>query len=102
MNRPPLEVADIIRSAGTSFLERSQRWLTWQHRKVLLAILRCRTATLGAHRDRCTDCGHIAISYNSCVMESICLWAALAMKHAHSNVCEVLRLPIRNRVLQLE
>jgi hypothetical protein len=66
MNRPPLEVADIIRSAGISFLERSQRWLTWQHRKVLIAILRCRTATLGAHRDRCSDCGHIAISYNSC------------------------------------
>jgi hypothetical protein len=39
MNRPPLEVADIIRSAGESFLEKSKRWITWQHRKVLLAIL---------------------------------------------------------------
>ena len=38
MNRPPLEVADIIRSAGESFLEKSKRWITWQHRKVLLAI----------------------------------------------------------------
>jgi hypothetical protein len=66
MNRPPLEVADIIRSAGESFLERSRRWITWQHRKVLLAILRCRTAVLGGHRDRCSDCGHVAISYNSC------------------------------------
>jgi len=66
MNRPPLEVADIIRSAGESFLERSRRWITWQHRKVLDAILRCRTAVLGGHRDRCTDCGHVAISYNSC------------------------------------
>ncbi len=66
MNRPPLEVADIIRSAGESFLERSRRWITWQHRKVLLAILRCRTVVLGGHRDRCSDCGHVAISYNSC------------------------------------
>ena len=66
MNRPPLEVADIIRSAGESFLEKSRRWITWQHRKVLLAILRCRTAVLGGHRDRCSDCGHVAISYNSC------------------------------------
>ena len=66
MNRPPLEVADIIRSAGESFLEKSKRWITWQHRKVLLAILRCRTAVLGGHRDRCSDCGHVAISYNSC------------------------------------
>jgi hypothetical protein len=66
MNRPPLEVADIIRSAGESFLEKSKRWITWQHRKVLLAILRCRTAVLGGHLDRCSDCGHVAISYNSC------------------------------------
>jgi Putative transposase/Transposase zinc-binding domain len=66
MNRPPVEVADIIRSAGESFVERSRRWITWQHRKVLLAILRCRTAVLGGHRDRCEDCGHVAISYNSC------------------------------------
>jgi hypothetical protein len=66
MSRPPLEVADIIRSAGDSFLEKSRRWITWQHRKVLLAILRCRTAVLGGHRDRCSDCGHVSISFNSC------------------------------------
>jgi Putative transposase/Transposase zinc-binding domain len=67
MSRPPLEVADIIRSAGESFLEKSRRWITWHHRKVLLAILRCRTAVLGGHRDRCSNCGHVvAISYNSC------------------------------------
>jgi hypothetical protein len=66
MNRPPLEVADIIRSAGEFFRERSRRWITWQHRKVLDAILRCRTAVLGGHRDRCAGCGHVAISYNSC------------------------------------
>jgi hypothetical protein len=34
--------------------------------KVLLAITRCRTAALGGHRDQCSDCGHTAISYNSC------------------------------------
>jgi hypothetical protein len=67
MNRPPLELADIVRSAGPCFVERSRRWITWQHQKVLLAITRCRTAALGGHRDRCSDCGHTtAISYNSC------------------------------------
>jgi predicted Zn-ribbon and HTH transcriptional regulator len=66
MSRPPLEVADIIRSAGQSFREHSRRWITWQHLKVLDAIMRCRTAVLGGHRDRCADCGHVAISYNSC------------------------------------
>lgn len=66
MNRPPLEMADIVRLAGQSFLERSQRWINWQHQKVLLAITRCRTAALGGHRDRCSGCGHTAVSYNSC------------------------------------
>ena len=66
MNRPPLEVADIVRCAGGPLLERSRRWINWQHQKVLLAITRCRTAALGGHRDQCSDCGHSAISYNSC------------------------------------
>jgi len=67
MSRPPLEVADIVRCAGQSFLENSRRWMNWQHQKVLLAITRCRTAALGGHRDRCTGCGRTtAISYNSC------------------------------------
>jgi hypothetical protein len=33
---------------------------------VLRAIARCRTAALGGHRDQCPQCGHQAISYNSC------------------------------------
>src|SRR6185295_9926412 len=67
MSRPLWEVADIIRSAGTDFIERNRSWLRWTHLKVLLAIARCRTAALGGHIDECTDCGHRAtISYNSC------------------------------------
>src|SRR5467141_4761477 len=66
MDRPPLEVADLVRAAGDAFIERSRKWITWKHVKVLLAILRCRTAALGGHLDECTRCGHRAISYNSC------------------------------------
>src|SRR6476659_1177856 len=67
MSRPQLEVADIIRSAGTDFMERNRWWLRWTHWKVLRAIARCRTAALGGHIDECTSCGHRAtISYNSC------------------------------------
>jgi hypothetical protein len=66
MNRPPLEVADLIRTAGTAFIERNRHWLSWKHVKVLRAIARCRTAALGGHLDECTRCGHRAISYNSC------------------------------------
>jgi hypothetical protein len=66
MSRPPLEVADLVRAAGNSFIERSRKWISWKHVKVLLAIARCRTAALGGHLDECTRCGHRAISYNSC------------------------------------
>jgi hypothetical protein len=66
MDRPPLEVADLVRAAGHAFIERSRAWITWKHVKVLLAIVRCRTAVLGGHLDECTRCGHRAISYNSC------------------------------------
>ena len=66
MSRPTLEVADIVRAAGNSFWEQQQSHLAWPHRKVLDAIVRCRTAALGGHRDQCTSCGHQAISFNSC------------------------------------
>jgi hypothetical protein len=67
MSRPPLEVADLIRTAGATFIERNRMWISWKHVKVLLAIARCRTAALGGHLDECTRCGHRAtISYNSC------------------------------------
>jgi hypothetical protein len=66
MPRPPVEVADVIRAAGESFFERSQKWFTWLHLKVVNAILRCRTAGLGGHQDACSGCGYQVISFNSC------------------------------------
>jgi hypothetical protein len=66
MNRPTLEVADIIRQHGKDFIESNRSRLTWQQLKVLRAIEHCRTAALGGHLDRCSRCGHRVISYNSC------------------------------------
>jgi hypothetical protein len=67
MSRPPFEVADLVRTAGSAFIERNRAWIRWTHIKVLIAIARCRTAALGGHIDECTRCGHRAtISYNSC------------------------------------
>ena len=67
MPRPPVEVADLVRTAGERFIETSRGWLSGQHLKVLSAITRCHTAELGGHFDECSDCGHqTAISYNSC------------------------------------
>src|SRR5260370_912982 len=67
MSRPPLELADLVRTAGAAFIERNRKWIRWQHIKVLLAVARCRTAALGGHLDECIRCGLRApISYNSC------------------------------------
>ncbi|HEY4356068.1 MAG TPA: IS91 family transposase [Acidobacteriaceae bacterium] len=66
MNKPPFEVADIIRAHGNSFVDRNRSWLTWLHLRVLFAIEHCRTAALGGHLDRCRQCGHEATSFNSC------------------------------------
>jgi len=66
MTRPPLEVADIVRTQGNRFIQNHCRWIHWTHRKVLQAIARCRTAALGGHRDHCPRCGYQTISYNSC------------------------------------
>jgi hypothetical protein len=66
MKQPSIEMADIIRSAGKSFIEKNRSWFGWQHLRVLRAIARCRTAALGGHLDRCSRCQHQAISYNSC------------------------------------
>ncbi|HEY6272209.1 MAG TPA: IS91 family transposase [Terriglobales bacterium] len=66
MSRPPLEVADLIHAAGIAFLRHSQKWFTWLHLKILTAIVNCRTSALGGHIDECSNCGHRAISFNSC------------------------------------
>jgi hypothetical protein len=32
------------------------------------AIEQCRSAALGGHVERCEECGHSRIAYNSCLM----------------------------------
>ena len=66
MSRPALEVADIVRAAGDSFWDKYKSHFAWVHRKVFDAIVRCRTAALGGHRDKCIRCGYLTASYNSC------------------------------------
>ena len=67
MNRPAVEVADILRAQGNRFLERYEKSFDFQQLKAFRAIQRCRTAALGGHVDACPGCGYqAAISYNSC------------------------------------
>ncbi len=70
MNRPAVELADIVDAIGDDFVDRHRSSLTWPQLKALLAIRRCRTAALGGHLDDCSQCGHQTISYNSCLMGS--------------------------------
>jgi hypothetical protein len=61
-----VEVADIIRAQGDRFIEQNRSWLSYQQLAVFQALGACRTSSLGGHIDRCSKCGHQAISYNSC------------------------------------
>jgi Putative transposase/Transposase zinc-binding domain len=67
VNRDGLEVADIVRCHGNSFVEHHGRWLTALHFKVLRAIAACRTATLGGHIEQCDECEQQVIAFNSCL-----------------------------------
>lgn len=62
MAKPAFEVADIVRRLGPDLRESLSR----DQHNVLNALEACRTAKLGGHQDRCKDCGHVEISYNSC------------------------------------
>ena len=66
MSRPAFEVADIFRRRGPAWREANAGHVSLGQLKVMSAIERCRTAALGGHVDRCKDCGHLQISYNSC------------------------------------
>ncbi len=65
-NRPRLEVADVIRRHGDEFQEKYRQILTTGQRKALRDLMRCRTAALGGHIERCLDCEFERPAYNSC------------------------------------
>ncbi len=64
--RAPLEIADVFREGEARFLAEYGHTLSREQRQVLRAVIRCRTAELGGHVQKCDDCGHQRIQYNSC------------------------------------
>jgi hypothetical protein len=66
MARPPLEVADVFRAHGPAWREANAGHVSLDQLKVMSAIETCRTAALGGHVERCEDCAHERIAYNSC------------------------------------
>src|SRR6516165_2759171 len=64
--RPAVEVAEVMRQYGEALLAQCGNTLTTEQRRALRALAACRTAALGGHVERCADCGHERIAYNSC------------------------------------
>jgi hypothetical protein len=69
--------------------------LNFQQLTVLRAITRCRTAALGGHIDSCSQCGHQAISYNSCLMGSNSLWGAGSCNKCKATTRRQFRSPLK-------
>jgi hypothetical protein len=59
-------VADIFRHRGPAWRASHAGHVSLGQLKVMSAIERCRTAALGGHVERCEDCAHLRVSYNSC------------------------------------
>jgi hypothetical protein len=64
--RPRLEVADIFRAHGPAWRKANAGHVGLGQLKVMSAIETCRTAALGGHVERCEDCAHTRVAYNSC------------------------------------
>jgi len=66
VRRPKLEVADVFHRHGADWRRANAGHVSLDQLQVMSAIEQCRSATLGGHVERCEDCGHSRIAYNSC------------------------------------
>src|ERR1700678_1175318 len=66
MERPRLEVADVLRRYGEAYREQHAASLSSAQRRVMSAIELCRTAALGSHREHCDQCPYERTCYDSC------------------------------------
>jgi putative transposase/transposase-like zinc-binding protein len=64
--RPRLEVADVFRAHGAAWRKANAGHVSLAQLKVMSAIESCRTSALGGHVERCQDCAHTRVAYNSC------------------------------------
>ena len=61
-----LEVADVFRRYGGTYLQRFGPQMLPSHRRAFDDILACRTAAMGGHLYHCNRCGHVQYAYHSC------------------------------------
>ena len=102
MSRPKLEVADIFRRYGDAWRAENAAHLSRGQRRVMTAIEICRTAALGGHVERCDDCAHTRIAYNSCRNRHCpkCQWRA-AEAWLEAREAELLPVPYFHVVFTL-
>lgn len=102
MSRPELEVADIFRRFGAAWRAANEGHIGLTQRRVMTAIEICRTAALGGHVERCEDCAHTRIAYNSCRNRHCpkCQWRA-AQAWLEAREAELLPVPYFHVVFTL-
>jgi Putative transposase/Transposase zinc-binding domain len=66
VRRPKLEVADVFHRHGADWRRANAGHVSLGQLQVMSAIEQCRSAALGGHVERCENCGHSRIAYNSC------------------------------------
>src|ERR1051325_8460570 len=102
MPQPKLEVADIFRRHGEAWRVANAGHVSLAQRRVMTAIEICRTVALGGHVERCEDCAHTRIAYNSCRNRHCpkCQWKA-AQAWLESREAELLPVPYFHVVFTL-
>jgi hypothetical protein len=102
MPRPILEVTDVFRRHGASWRAANEAHLSLAQRRVVTAMEICRTAALGGHVERCEDCAHTRIAYNSCRNRHCpkCQWMA-AQAWLEAREAELLPVPYFHVVFTL-
>ncbi len=102
MSKPKLEAADIFRRHGEAWRAANAGHVNLAQRRVMSAIELCRTAALGGHVERCEDCAHTRIAYNSCRNRHCpkCQWRA-AERWLAARAADVLPVPYCHVVFTL-
>src|SRR3954471_14204393 len=94
MSHLKLEVADVFRRHGEAWRAGNTGHVSHGQLRVMSAIEACRTAELGGHVERCEDCAHTRIAYNSCRNRHCpkCQWTA-AQAWLEAREAELLPVP---------
>ena len=102
MRRPRLEVADVFHRHGAAWRKANAGHVSLGQLKVMSAIEHCRSAALGGHVERCQDCAHTRVAYDSCRNRHCpkCQWST-AMAWLAAREAELLPVPYMHLVFKL-